>query len=212
MARHENRVAAVLLDLGGVLVELTGARRMIEITRGAYTEQQLWNKWLQSPAGRDFERGLISPSAFAERMAEEFGLSLPPSEFLDEFLTWAQKPFPGAETLLRRVAESGIALGCLTNTNRLHWEHLLKNTALLAPFTHLFPSHLTGFLKPSSEAFANAVAGMGCRPEDILFADDNPDNVAAAAAFGIRAFRVRGLTELAVLLSEHNLITKEHTR
>jgi putative hydrolase of the HAD superfamily len=44
-----------------------------------------------------------------------------------------------------------------------------------------------GAVKPEPAAFTAALAVLGCRPEEVVFFDDRPPNVAAARELGLRA-------------------------
>jgi putative hydrolase of the HAD superfamily len=48
----------------------------------------------------------------------------------------------------------------------------------------------TGVLKPDPRAFEAGADALGMAPSDIVFLDDMPWNVSAAAAFGLRAIQV----------------------
>ena len=51
---------AILLDLGGVLVEIAGEREMLKLLGSNFSREQMWARWLASPAVRTHERGEIS--------------------------------------------------------------------------------------------------------------------------------------------------------
>jgi HAD superfamily hydrolase (TIGR01509 family) len=53
-------------------------------------------------------------------------------------------------------------------------------------------SHEIGINKPDPRAFAIVCDRLRSRPEDCLFVDDHPPNIAAAEAFGMQAFLFTG--------------------
>jgi hypothetical protein len=55
---NERRIDAILFDLGGVLVELSGIGQMLSWSRGIRDTTELWQRWLHSPAVRRFETGV----------------------------------------------------------------------------------------------------------------------------------------------------------
>ena len=65
---------AVLLDMGGVLVELGGEKPFLELLGGTHTRESMWQMWLQSPAVRAHETGRLDTRGFAEAAVAEFGL------------------------------------------------------------------------------------------------------------------------------------------
>jgi putative hydrolase of the HAD superfamily len=166
---------------------------MLEWTAGRWSVAELWRRWLESEAVRAFESGRMEPEPFARAMVVEFELPVTPGQYLREFTYWPSHPFPGAARLLESLADSYV-LGCLSNTNRLHWDRIRDEMQLLRHFRHAFASHQTGFVKPDREAFEHALRALGCRPQEVLFLDDSQANVAAAAAIGLRALRVEGVS------------------
>jgi glucose-1-phosphatase len=73
-------------------------------------------------------------------------------------------------------------------------------------FDNHFVSHLTGKIKPDSDAFEHVVHSLGCTPDQVLFFDDNSLNVEAARKIGIYAIRVRGAIEAQHVLSNLGVI------
>jgi FMN phosphatase YigB (HAD superfamily) len=56
---------AILFDLGGVLIELAGVEQMLEWSPGIDTIDELWRRWLRSPAVRCYETGAATGEEFA---------------------------------------------------------------------------------------------------------------------------------------------------
>ena len=182
----------ILFDLGGVLIELTGVPTMLAWTRGRFSESQLWDRWLSSPAVREFESGQSTPEAFGGAMVAEFDLPVSTATFLDEFLLWPRRPYPGTRTLLRNLAER-YTVASLSNISAMHWERVCNEMELAPCFDANFPSFETGYVKPDREAFVHALESLECPPERVLFMDDNAANVETAHMLGINAFTVTGL-------------------
>ncbi len=172
MTRRTVRV--VLFDLGGVLVEFTGPATLLRWLGDRLTPEQIWPMWLGSSVVRDFETGRVGPDVFADRLIADLVGRIPPS-------------------YLRAT---------LSNTNVLHWPRLTGELGLGALFDHHFPSHVIGKLKPDREVFAHVAQTLRCEPSAILFLDDQPLNVHAALAAGVRAVRVSGVQEAESALTE----------
>ena len=58
-------------------------------------------------------------------------------------------------------------------------------------FTHVFASHLVRLRKPDDCIYAHVEQSTGAGPDEIVFFDDVPENIAAAAARGWRAHAIR---------------------
>jgi glucose-1-phosphatase len=201
-------VEAVLFDVGGVLVRLSGVERLRAWTGPERSDDEIWHLWLHSRAVRAFESGRISEAAFAEELIGEMDLPVAPAELLEEFVRWIPDLFPGARELVEGVV-AGVHRATLSNSNSLHWPRIMNEEdgmGLGGCFDSHFVSHLTGRIKPDPEAFEHAIRALGCRASSIVFVDDNQINVDAARELGIRAHRTRGAAEARSVLLEYGLL------
>jgi len=197
-------IELILFDLGGVLLELSGVPQMMEWTGYSMSVAALWDKWLQSPTVRAFETGKMAPDEFGYKIIEEFSIPVSPSDYLRLFTTWTKGPFPGTLDLLKSI--QAIPIGCLSNTNELHWQRITTEMNILHLFTYHFASHLVGQVKPDQEIFLFAIKYSGIAPEKIVFLDDTPINVESAKNIGMQAYLVSGLDETANRLQNLGVI------
>ena len=189
----------LLFDLGGVLIELAGVERMLELCNHTLSVDELWARWLASDGVRSFETGRTDPDEFGAAMLAEFGLPIGAAQFLEEFTTWPRRVFPGSYELLEQLSSS-YRLACLSNTNALHWPRVCGELGLARYFEFAFASHLLGMLKPDAEIFRHVVEQLGVSPDRILFLDDNRLNVEAAQSAGMVARRAAGLAQVRAAL------------
>jgi HAD superfamily hydrolase (TIGR01509 family) len=200
-------VDVVLFDLGGVLVELSGVRAMLELT-GIETEGELWRRWLTCRWVRRFESGGCSETEFAAGVVADWQLDLSPAAFLEAFRDWPVRPLPGAAELVAQTRAS-VATGCFSNTNALHWHDRIAAWPLVGMFDHRFLSFELGVLKPDAAAFARVAEMLKVPAERILFLDDNAVNVGGAAAAGFQAIRVTGVKEARQHLAEAGVLAPD---
>jgi HAD superfamily hydrolase (TIGR01509 family) len=195
----------VLFDVGGVLVELGGVEALLGWLGPSATLEQLWPAWLHSPAVRAFETGRSEPMAFATAIVAELQLQITPEVFLESFAAWPTRPFPGALELVASIP-STYRRALLSNSNILHWPRVIDGMRLGASFEYQFSSHLTGKIKPDTEAFEHVVHTLGCAPSEVLFLDDNLLNVQAARAIGMSSQRVRSVEEARQALKQAGVL------
>jgi putative hydrolase of the HAD superfamily len=195
-------IKAVLFDLGGVLIQLGGVTKMLGWA--GWDRAEFWRRWLASPSVRRFESGKITAEEFGPAVVEEFYLTVQADEFMALFSTWPRGVYPGAEELLSSTGAL-YSLGCLSNTNSLHWDYLIESTNLIGHFDYLFPSHHTGLLKPDRSSFANAAEKMDLQPEQILFLDDNQINIEGATEVGLVSYLVHGCEQARIILQEYGV-------
>ena len=186
-------VDLVLFDLGGVLIEISGVRAMLELT-GMESEEDLWRRWLTCRWVRLFESGRCSETEFAAGVVADWQLELSPAAFLEAFRNWPTRPLPGAAELVAQT-RARAATGCFSNTNALHWYGHIATWPLASLFDHRFLSFELGALKPDTAAFAQVADLLEVPAERVLFLDDNAVNVAGAAAAGFQAARATGVDE-----------------
>ena len=191
-ATYNRPFDAIVFDLGGVLIELGGVTRMLELLDHRVTVEELWTRWLSSPSVREFETGRMDADQFALRLLAEFELSISPAQFIAEFTVWPKGLYPGTIDLLQALAPQ-YTVACLTNTNTLHWPRICDELGLRPHFAMHFASHLIGLLKPDRAIFEHVIDRLGHTPERILFLDDNALNVESARSVGISAYCVQGL-------------------
>ncbi len=183
-------IDVVLFDLGGVLMDFGGVGPMKALA-GIAGDDELWDRWLSCRWVRDFERGRCSASDFAAGVVADWGLAVTPDSFLRVFASWPVGPFPGAREVVESVRRSA-RVGCLSNTNEIHWARL-SAWPVLAAFDDCFLSFEMGMVKPDSELFDAVAAQVAVSPSRILFLDDVAANVSAARHRGFRAELCRGV-------------------
>lgn len=193
----------IVFDVGGVLVRLAGAPRLIEWTGSRFDSvSDLHHAWVRSPAVQRFERGESKSRQFAREIIDEMSLPTGVDEFIDEFKHWPGGLLPGARELLE-LARGTCKIGCLTNTNELHWPHQMDADYLHQVFDRNYVSYEMGMVKPDPEIFDAVSGDLGIPPVRILFFDDNRINVEAAIDAGFRAHLVDGVEETRELLSNY---------
>jgi FMN phosphatase YigB (HAD superfamily) len=189
----------VLFDLGGVLVRLSGVARLQQMA-GIETEEGVWRRWLSCPWIRRFERGLCTPQEFADGFVSSWGLRVGAKEFLDFFCSFPEALFPGAVELVSEC-RALMPVGCLSNSNVLHWELMGKGWGLAKLFDVTFLSHELGLIKPDRDVFEHVICYLGVPARSVVFLDDNDVNVSQARAAGMVAWRARGASEARTVLS-----------
>ncbi len=193
-------VDVVLFDLGGVLIELGGVAAL-QTLAGIADDEAVWQKWLTSPWVRRFEAGQCSADEFSGGVVSEWDLPVTPEQFLEIFRDWPVGPLPGSSELLADVRRR-VPIGCLSNTNSLHWEHQFARWPLLGMFDYRFLSFDLGLVKPDRSVFRAVADRLPVRADRVLFLDDNALNSDAARSFGFLSERVRGVGEARRVLED----------
>jgi len=194
----------VLLDMGGVLVELSGERPFLEMVGDGVGADEMWRRWLHSPSVRAHETGRMDTPTFAEEAVREFGLSVGPQEFLEHFRSWLAGPFAGAHELLDELAARH-RTAIVTNISAVHWP-IAESYGLFDRVERVFASYRMGAIKPDRDYFETVLAELGAAPSQAVFFDDNVVNVEGARACGLEAHVVRGVEQTRRRLRDLDLL------
>jgi len=197
-------ISAVLFDIGGVLIELNGLPSLAKLLNSQQSHDEIYKNWMSSPAVIAHETGKISSDVFAQQIVKDLNINLSPDAFMANFATWIVGTFPNTFDLLHAIPDN-ITLAALSNTSAAHWVHVEK-TGLTDKIDHLFLSHEIGHLKPDHQAFKAAAEGLALPAEEIIFFDDNIDNVNAANAFGFNAYQAFNPEQVKQVLMQYKLL------
>ena len=200
-------IKIILLDVGGVLVELTGVKRFIEFIGSGIDAEELNNLWNSSIYVTMFEKGQCDSVTFAKGFIKEFKIKISPENFLDEFVLFPKRFFPGVPELLEEL-RSRYIIASFSNTNLLQWSSLCERFSIDKYFHKNFLSFEMGCLKPQPEAYTyvKKALALACNPNEIIFFDDNIQNVQAGINGGMNAYRTVGAEDLKQKLNELGLL------
>ena len=181
-----NRIRAVLLDLGNVLVFHDDAFLFQRMSAwgGADPDHirtgmlELWDP---------INRGDLSGNELRSTVCQLAGSKVP-MEAEPFFALWSShfrvhhELLPMVDALLGQVK---VAL--LSNVNDMHWRFVRPRIPQLEHFDDLVLSYQLRMAKPDPEIFQAALARSGLRAEETAYFDDVPRYVEAAMALGIHA-------------------------
>ena len=92
----------------------------------------------------------------------------------------------GTVALIEDLAATGLPLALLSNAPG-ELAEAISALPVAAYFGHLLFSCQLKLAKPDPECYNRALARLGASAEEVIFIDDRAENVAAAAALGLRS-------------------------
>jgi putative hydrolase of the HAD superfamily len=198
-----NRPRAVLLDLGGVIIDINVAPLFAHWARAAgVSPEQLMSRWRADDAYKRHETGDLDFPAYSAHLANGLGITLHDDDWLTGWNSIFVGPFPGVAARLPRIAER-FDLCCYSNTNDAHHaEWSTRYADILRPFRRVYSSSAIRRRKPDVASFRWVAADMGYDPSEILFVDDTLENIEGARDAGLVAIHARGDSAVSKVLDE----------
>ena len=177
-------IGKVLLDFDyGIFVSRMASRtQMDEPTLDAFLNQ--------SPLLAQYESGQLTSPEFFIVVQNETGFDGTEPEFaayFEDIFT----PIDEIIAMHAKLAASGLPTYTFSNTNEMAVRHISRAYDFWPRFTGHILSHEVRALKPNPKIYEVFEQTTGCQGNEILYLDDRPENVAAAATRGWHAIEHR---------------------
>jgi putative hydrolase of the HAD superfamily len=196
------RVAALLFDLGGVVIGLDFDRIFRAWAATANCDYvELRARFREDEAYEQHERGELDADGYFASLRDTLGIELSDADFLLGWNDLYLDPIAGMTPLLRS-ASSCLPTFAFTNSNPSHqavWSKRFRHE--LAVFETVFSSSELGVRKPDPHAFSVVAALAGHRPSEFLFFDDTEANAVGAKGAGMQAVHVRSVHDVRTALA-----------
>lgn len=108
--------------------------------------------------------------------------------------------------LFETLRKSGVLCLLATNNEKLRSDNLLYTRGLNDYFDRVFPSWFVRCKKPQKEFFdyiMGCLKGFGIAKEEVLFCDDDSENILGAISYGFNTHYYRDFHAFSKMLSEH---------
>ena len=184
----------LLFDLGGVIISLypertTQALRNLSRLSSARFDKQM----KEAVCLLEYETGKIDCQKFLEEISRELHITAS-FEIVKDAWNAMLGHFPKENIeVLRQLKAAGHRLLLLSNTNVIHIEEVLNRLRAeteLADFSDIFDavyySQELGYRKPDPCIYQIILESHSLQAQEVLFIDDNHDNIKAADALGIK--------------------------
>ena len=176
-------VEAVVWDIGNVLgvwdPEGYYDRRLGAARRAAFfAESGIEAVNLEVDRGAPARETIHAHAEAHPEWAEEIRL------WFDDWAEMFREPVPGSAELFAEVKATGIRVLALSNFGAETFEIAQELHPVLRDFDELYVSAHLKLVKPDAAIYAALEEGSGLAGDALIFADDKPENIAAAEARG----------------------------
>ncbi len=193
-----NRIACVLFDLDGVLVDATewhydALNRSLRLFGFDITRYEHLSNYNGLPTRKKLqmltvEKGL--PSALHSMLGR-----LKQVYTRDEILTRCRPVFE-KEYMLSRLKAEGYRMAVCSNSIRESLAMMIHQSGLDDYFEFLVSNEDVSRPKPDPEIYLSAITQMGVSPSATLIVEDSPHGVEAARRSGAHVCQVSGFTDV----------------
>lgn len=185
----------IIFDLGGVVLTLDQSQAIRRFKEIGLKDAEKWlDAYTQQGIFGELECGQISAEEFRQKLSEVVGKELTHEECLYGWQGYCKEvPMRNLKALLKLRAE-GYRVILLSNTNPYMMEWARSNDfsgdghPLDYYFDKMYLSYEMKIMKPAPELFQKVLLSEKILPEETLFVDDGPRNVAMASQLGIMTF------------------------
>ena len=132
-----------------------------------------------------YEEGIMSSLEFFTTLRDRYELDITFSEFKSIWnpIFWTD---PDVDEAIRYLKQKGLPLFLLSNTNELHFAHIIKNYPIVHSFDEWILSFEVGAKKPEKRIFDVVSEKMDVESGEVFYIDDISEYVNAAKACGFQ--------------------------
>jgi len=201
-------IKAIIFDLGKVIFD-TSFDRCFDFWASASgkTFESIKNKFSFDSIYENFERSDITPSQFRKQMCEKLDLQISDELFDKGWCNLYLDVYPGIHELLSELKQN-YRLIALSNTNCIHenvWK--IRYAEILRHFENVFSSHHINTRKPEKESYFMVLEHCKLTPSEVIFLDDNADNIVGAQKAQINSILVTSTEQM--ILELHQQLRKQ---
>lgn len=196
---------AVIFDIGNVLIEWNPERfydaRIGAERRLAFMDQvPIHAANLAIDAGAKFRQTLVDLAEAYPAWATEI------MWWHDDWRLMVDPVIPQSVAMLRALRARGVPVFALTNFGADTFDYALTLFDFLNEFDRTYVSGKLGLIKPDPALYAYVEGDCGIAPDRLLFVDDRPENIVAAARRGWRVHQFESAQGFAARLLAEGLL------
>ena len=185
-------IKAITFDLDGVYFVNGKSNFISNLGKLGVSEDEAKRVFLQSDQmNKLYKEGKMTDDEFWSWASKEWELNKTPEELIDLLISGYEVDNNVVE-VVKKVRTNGYKTLICTNNFPARINGLQEKFKFLDNFYAWAFSYEVGATKPSIKIFQELVNKSGVKPEEIVFADDNNDNLQGAKQVEIQAFFYEG--------------------
>lgn len=192
----QRNVKCLIFDLGGVIIDLDVQKTINELAKLAQVDPAfVQQEHVNHESFKLYETGAISDEEFRTFLKDLLQYE-GEEALLDEAWNAMILDIPAEKIQLLQQLRKDHQLFLLSNTNTIHMKRVSERLAVHGVnsfdpfFDKQYYSHLINRRKPDAEIYEFVLKENKLDPREVLFIDDNEDNIKGAANLGIQTLHV----------------------
>jgi glucose-1-phosphatase len=192
----QQNVKNVILDLGGVLVDINPQKTYSALKRIISSEESYSIQWDKIPEiVVSMETGRLTKHEFIDQIKKVCKPDVIEEEIIDAWCAMILE-FPHDRVEMVKLLSEKYQVYLLSNTNAFHIKYFEKefknryHISLHQLFSKVYYSSEIGFRKPDIESYHYVLKDAGIIAEETIMVDDREDNCIMAESIGMRSVKV----------------------
>ena len=205
------KVSAVVFDIGNVLIGWA-PMQFFEAAIGADRRQAFFDAVPILAANTAIDLGEPFPDTIIKLVDQHPDWTAEITLWHTRWLDMVSPEITRSVRLLRALRRQNIPVFALSNFGAETFEIAKERYPFLAEFDQHYISGVMRLIKPDPAIYAALEAGSGLAPETLLFADDLPENISAAAVRGWQVHLFDGPQGWADCLVAQGLLSQDQAQ
>lgn len=188
---------AIVFDFGNVIINIDVEKTVLAFSELTFkSSAKVKQLFADAEVFKKYETGHYTDDEFRDMIRQVLSYPLNDQE-IDQAWNALLLDVPTKRLDFLESLKMKYPIYLLSNTNNIHIEQCQQyfRTKFGIPnfeniFTETFLSYKMGLWKPDYKIYDAVISKIGFKPEEILFLDDNQDNIDAATDLGIQCIKI----------------------
>ncbi|MBP7527268.1 MAG: HAD family phosphatase [Syntrophorhabdaceae bacterium] len=198
-----------VFDLGNVILpfehhQIAAKLHEASLIKDRFTPDDIFRYLFDRQKGfvNAYEEGLISSREFFKKLKEKYKLELEPEDFKEIWNDIFEED-AGVSEIILYLKQKGYPIFLLSNTNELHFSYVMERYPIIHHFDEWILSFEVGAKKPQEKIYDVIFERRSLERHEVLYIDDIPDYVRAAAGYGIPGIVFREAADIWKVIREN---------
>lgn len=180
-----------LFDLGNVLAKSIDEFELYNKLNCKILYDEFLQYWWGDDLVIKAHMGLITDDEHVEALLKFCKSDLSVDQFYEIYNSLDNSLYYDTVEIIYRLKSKGYQVGLLSNLRLMDYKRYEKELKKLN-FDYEFLSYKMKCIKPCKEIYLQVIDELNCKPDNIIFFDDNKKNVDGAKLAGINAYQTTG--------------------